>query len=109
VQPGGAVTVRLTTNTSTVTTLATATLGSSVAPNTDFTLSLIATGLSPTTLCGRVWLSNSTEPTACTVTKLDSTPALQVPGIAYVYVGDIDSTKPTVSFSTFRFLRIGAQ
>jgi hypothetical protein len=106
---GGAVNVRLSSNNGAVTTLATATLGSSVAPNTDFTVSLVATGASPTTLCGRVWLSSSTEPTACTVTKMDSMPMYQVPGISAVFMGDIDSTTPTVSFSTFRFLRIGPQ
>jgi hypothetical protein len=107
---GGAVHVRLIGNsTSGVTTLASAMLGSSVAPNTDFTLSLIATGASPTMLCGRVWLSSSTEPTACTVNTTDSTPTYQVPGISYVYTSDSDSTAPTVSYSTFRFLRIGPQ
>jgi hypothetical protein len=43
------------------------------------------------------------------VNTTDSTPLEQVPGISDVWVGDIDGTTPTVSFSTFRFLRIGPQ
>jgi hypothetical protein len=95
--------------TSTINTLATGTFGSSIGPNTDLTLSIIASGASPTTLCGRVWLASSPEPTACTVMAMDSTPQYQVPGISYLFANENDSTTPTVSFSTFRFTRIGPQ
>jgi large repetitive protein len=72
-------------------------------------MSFVATGASPTTFCGKVWLANSSEPTACTVSGQDSTPELQVPGISYVDTYDTDDTPPTVSFATFRFLRVGPE
>jgi hypothetical protein len=72
-------------------------------------LSLAATGVSPTTLCGKLWLASTAEPSACTITIQDSTPALQAPGISYLVAYDSGGTPPTVSFATFRFLRVGPQ
>lgn len=81
----------------------TVTAGSGVA------MSLVATGASPTTLCGKVWPANAAEPSACMVSVQDSTPELQVPGISYLDTYDTNDTPPTFSFSTFRFLRVGAE
>jgi hypothetical protein len=80
-----------------------------VTASSGVAMSLVATGASPTVLCGKVWPANAAEPSACTVSVQDSTPALQVPGISYLDTYDTDDTPPTFSFSTFRFLRVGAE
>ncbi len=72
-------------------------------------LSLRATGASPTTLCGKLWLAGSAAPSACTVSTQDSTPQLQVPGISYIDTYDTNDMPPTVSVATFRYLRVGPQ
>jgi len=72
-------------------------------------LSVRATGASPTTLCGKLWLAGSAEPSTCTVSTQDSTPALQVPGLSYIDTYDTNDVPPTISFSTFRYLRVGPQ
>jgi len=80
-----------------------------VGANRNVALSLVATGASPTTLCGKLWLAGSAEPSACTVTVQDGTPALQVPGISYLVAYDSGDPPPSVWFATFRFLRVGSE
>ena len=72
-------------------------------------MSLVALGATPTTLCGKLWLSDTSEPSACTITAQDSTAALQVPGISYLIAYDTNGAPPTVSFATFRYLRVGSE
>lgn len=72
-------------------------------------LSLVATGSMPTTLCGKLWLAAAAEPSACTVSVQDSTPELQGPGLSYLIGYDGGDTPPTISFATFRFLRVGPE
>ena len=90
-------------------TVAMGTFAGSIAPDTDYTMSLVATGASPTALCGRLWRTSTAEPTDCSVTATDATPELQVPGISYVDAYDSGGTPPVLSFNTFRYLRIGPE
>jgi hypothetical protein len=76
---------------------------------TGLALSLRATGATPTTLCGKLWLAGSAEPSTCTVSTQDSTPQLQMPGLSYLDTYDTNDTPPTISFATFRYLRVGPQ
>jgi hypothetical protein len=89
-------------------TLAAGTSTIAVTPNAGLALALQATGASPTTLCGKLWLASMAEPSACTVSVQDSTSQLQVPGISYLVTFDTGAATPTVSFATFRYLRTGA-
>jgi hypothetical protein len=72
-------------------------------------MSLVATGASPTTSCGKLWLAGSVEPTGCTITTQDSTAALQVPGISYVVADDTNGEASTASIGAFRYLRVGLE
>jgi hypothetical protein len=110
VLPGGSIDVFIERGNGTgETTLANGTSAITVTPGTGVELSLVATGVSPTTLCGKLWLEGSAEPSACTVSVQDSTAALQVPGLSYLTTNVSGSAAPTLSFSTFRYLRIGPQ
>jgi hypothetical protein len=91
------------------TTLANGTSSITVRPNAGVELSLVATGASPTMLCGKVWLEGTSEPSECTVQAQDSTPALQAPGLSFLNMTDDGGEAPTVSFSAFRYLRTGPQ
>jgi len=89
-------------------TLQTGSTTTTLAAGDGLALALDAIGASPTMLCGKLWLAGSPEPSACTVTVQDSAPALQVPGISYLVTYDSGDPPPTVSFATFRYLRIGS-
>jgi hypothetical protein len=81
-----------------------------VAAGDRIALSLRSDEASPTHLCGRSWRDGSPEPASCTVMADDSSALLQVPGISYLEVNDGSSGTPTtVSFETFRFLRVGPE
>jgi hypothetical protein len=80
-----------------------------VSAGSGLELSLVATGTSPTTLCGKVWLEGTVEPSACTVPGQDNTAALQVPGLSFLTAIDNGGELPTVSFSTFRYLQVGPE
>jgi hypothetical protein len=96
-------------NASGYTNIATGTSTITVTANAGVELSVTATGASPTTLCGKVWLAGSAEPSACTASVQDSTPNLQLPGLSFLITQVNGTAAPTVSFSTFRYLRIGPQ
>jgi hypothetical protein len=89
------------------TTLATAPSPITVSANAGVELSLVATGASPTTLCGKVWLEGTSEPSKCTMKAQDPTEALQGSGISILSTNDLGGAAPTVSFSTFRYLQTG--
>jgi hypothetical protein len=95
--PAGPVTISTATNVLT-----------NVAANDRIALALRATRTSPTTLCARMWRDGTAEPSACTTTVQDATPALQARGISYLGAQNVGSATPaTLSFATFRFLRVG--
>ena len=76
---------------------------------TGLAMSLTTIGATPTALCGKLWLSDTTEPSDCTITAQDGDAALQVPGLSYLITYDTNGAPPTVSFATFRYLRVGSE
>ncbi len=89
------------------TTLANASAPIALDANVGLALSVTAIGADPTTVCGKAWLVADVEPSACTVSSTDGTAALQVPGSSYLITYGSGGPAPTVSFGTFRFLRVG--
>jgi hypothetical protein len=86
--------------------LVTATSPITVSANVGVELSLVATGASPTTLCGKVWLEGTSEPSVCTVFVLSDNTGAQVSGTTHLGTDSNGSTAPNVSFSSFRYLQL---
>ena len=79
-------------------------------PGTELSVRLEVSGTNPTTVRAKVWLTGQTEPTAWTVSRTDTTAAMQVAGTVGLgaYLSGTATNGPmVVSYSRFESVTIG--